>query len=82
MTETVKKKVPHVVVQIEVVLSLGEGERIKETIERTLEEARGYGAARVVGSYETEDDPMNDPEWVARAQSGITISSPVFIEVD
>ena len=43
-----------------------------------LDILRGYGGARIIGSYETEDDPKFRDKRVA----SITVDAPVIITVD
>jgi hypothetical protein len=67
-----------VVIQYEQFFELPDDPPTPDQIAETLETMRMYGGARVVGSYETEENQ----KFLDKAVSTITINAPVRISVD
>lgn len=67
-----------IVVQYEQFFETDDGGDIAEAMREGLEALRTYGGARVVGSYETEDDT----KFRSKALTSITIGSPITITID
>ncbi len=66
------------VIQYEQFFDLDECNNIEEAVREGLDSLRGYGGARVVGSYETQ----GDAKFLGKAVTTITINAPVTIDVD
>ena len=66
------------VIQYEQFFMLDESNNIEEAVKEGLDNLRGYGGARIIGSYETED---ND-KFRNKAVNSIIVNAPVIIDVD
>ncbi len=66
------------VIQYEQFFMLDESNNIEEAVREGLDSLRGSGGARVIGSYEAEE---ND-KFRNKAVNSITVNAPVIIDVD
>ena len=66
------------VIQYEQFFELDESNNIEEAVREGLDNLRGCGGARVIGSYETEDNN----KFRNKAVESITVNAPVIIAVD
>ncbi len=66
------------VVQYEQFFNLDESNSIEEAVREGLDHLRGYAGARVIGSYETQEDD----KFLNKAVTTIIVNAPVTISVD
>ena len=72
------KKKRILVVQYEQSFDLSEYTDLSTAVREGLDVLRGYGGARVIGSYVTEETK----DWLDKAVDYLTVDAPVIIEVD